>query len=122
MDVQRLVGGQGPGRGGPDDGEAVPLHWNVEGFRELLLFCERKTDIDGRIPAVLVLDLSFGERRAAVEAPVDRLESSVNVALLEQPAEDADLVGFVAVRHREVRVVPVAQDTEALEVLPLALD
>ena len=58
----------------------------------------------------------------AIEAPVDRLQSAIQVAFFEQLAERANLVGLVAVVHRRVRMIPVAEDAEPLEVLLLPLD
>src|SRR5438067_8386986 len=80
MYVQRLVARQRPGSRGPDDGESWAVHFHAEGARQLIGLGKREADIDRRILAVLVLDLGFGERRAAVEAPVDRLQPAVDEA------------------------------------------
>jgi hypothetical protein len=50
----------------------------AEGGRQArgLLGRERKADIDGDVGLVGVLDLGLGQRRAAVEAPVDRLQAT----------------------------------------------
>src|SRR6267143_5997782 len=99
MNVERLVGGQGPRGGGPDHSVALVRRKPGEAkrLRNLLVFKKRKADIDRRVLALLVLDLGFGQRRAAVEAPVDGLQAAIDVALREQLAEHADLVGLVAV-------------------------
>ncbi len=125
MYVERLVGRQGPRRRGPDDRVARPRGIQVgeaEGARQPVVIREREADVDRDVLAVLVLDLRLGQRRAAIEAPVHRLEAAVDVALLEQPAQRADLVRLVAEGHGEVGVVPVAQHAEPLEVLLLPLD
>ena len=57
---------------------------------------ERESDVDRDVLAILVLDLGFGQRALAVEAPVDRLQAAIQIALLEQLAERANLVGLVA--------------------------
>ena len=58
----------------------------------------------------------------AVEAPVDGLQAAIEEALLEHLAERADLVGLVLEGHRRVRMVPVAQHAEALELRLLPRD
>src|SRR5437773_9691372 len=44
MNVERLVAGQGPRRGGPDYGVARLFDWVIECFSELFRLSERKTD------------------------------------------------------------------------------
>ena len=126
VQVQRLVGRQGPRRGGPDHREAALERQlrQAECGREprQLVGGERKADVDRRIDAVGVLDLGLGQRRAAVEAPVHRLQAAVDVALAQDRAERAQLVGLVGEGHRQVRIVPVAEHAEPDEVLLLALD
>src|SRR5437773_12366902 len=84
MNVERLVAGQGPRRGGPDYGVARLFDWVIECFSELFRLSERKTHIHGRILALLVFDFGLGQRRAAIDAPVDGLQAAIDVALLEQ--------------------------------------
>ena len=97
---------------------------SAERRRELVAVgvVERKRDVDRDVVAVLVFDFRFGERAAAVEAPVHRLQAAIDEALLQQLAQRADLVGLVPVRHRRVRMVPVAEHAEALEVRLLPHD
>jgi hypothetical protein len=57
---------------------------------------EAEADVDRRRFLVLVLDLGLGQRRAAVEAPVHRLQALEQVAGPVQVADRADLVGLVA--------------------------
>ena len=122
--VERLVARNGPRRRGPDHGKAglVRQLRQAERLGQPVGLREGEADVDRQVLAVLVFDLGLGERRAAVEAPVDRLQAAVDVALGEQRAERADLVGFVAVGHGQVGVVPVAEHAQALEVDLLALD
>src|SRR6185436_10529836 len=119
----RLVARQRPRRGGPDD--------RVR-FRERALCVERlryrrgidrlEVDVHGGRGAVLVFDLGFGERAAAFDAPVHGLEAPVEQAVLPDLPNGADLARLGGEVHRLVRVVPVAQDAQALEVRLLALD
>ena len=64
--------------------------------RAALSGVERELDVDRRRRVVRVLDLRFGQRRAAVDAPVDRLLALVDEPLLDELAE----------RARDVRLVP----------------
>jgi hypothetical protein len=117
VEVQRLVGGDGPGGGGPDDGERVlAQRWQAEGGRQLAGSAHRKPT------SSVVLFLSAysisnsASERAAVKAPVHGLEAAVDKAALHHALEGADLVGLVAEVHGAVRVLPVAQHAQALEV------
>ena len=51
-----------------------------------LLGAQRELDVDRRRRVVLVLDLRLGQRRAAVDAPVDRLLALVDEPLLDELA------------------------------------
>ena len=123
VDVQRLVGRDGPGRGGPDHhigglGQAR----ETEGRRQLVGILYGEADVDGRRLLVGILDFRLGQRRATVEAPVDRLQALEHEALLDHFGQGADLTGLVGERHGLVGVVPVAQDAEADEVGLLPFD
>src|SRR5215470_8893230 len=76
---------------------------------------ERKLDVDRGRRVIRVLDLGFRKRRAAVNAPVDRFLPFVDKPLLDafpKRSRDRRLVREI---HRDVRVVPVAEDQQALE-------
>jgi hypothetical protein len=81
-----------------------------------------ESDVDCRRSLVFVLDLGFGQRRTAVETPVDRFEPLVEVALLEDGAERPDFVGLGLEVHCQVGLVPGAENAQPDEVLLLALD
>ena len=57
-----------------------------------------------------------------VEAPVHRLQAAVEIAFFQKPAEDADFVGFVAIAHRRIVMIPVTQHAQALEIRLLQRD
>ena len=122
--VQRLVCRQRPRRGGPDNGESglIGQLGQAESHGQFFGLGKFETNVDRDVCPVFILDLGFSERRAAIEAPVDRLEAAKDVALFKQHAERADLVGFVARGHRQVRTLPIAQHTEALKIFLLPLD
>src|ERR1700674_2659391 len=81
-----------------------------------------QSDIDGDILPVLVLDFRLGQGALTIEAPIYRLEPAIKVALFEQLPQCANLVGFVAIRHGRVRMLPVAEHPEPLELGLLAHD
>ena len=54
-------------------------------------------------------------------APVDGLEALVDVAVAVHFAEDAHLVGLKALVHGQIGVLPIADDAQALEALPLPI-
>ncbi|MNZ73879.1 hypothetical protein D3C78_923070 [compost metagenome] len=123
MDVERLVGRDGPRRGGPDHRVGGLLQaGQAEGLGQLGGVLDGEGDVDGVGLLVLVLDLGLGQRRAAVEAPVDRLEALEHEAALDHLGQGADLAGLVGEVHGLVRVAPVAEHAEADEVGLLALD
>ena len=76
---------------------------------------QRELDVDRRRRVILVLDLGFGQRRAAVDAPVHRLLPLVDEAALDELAERPRDVRLIARVHRQVVVVPVAEDHQPLE-------
>ena len=124
MHVQRLVRRNRPRRRGPDDGITFISRQarQTECFRNPVLLDECKTDIDGRVALVLVFDFRFGQRRAAIEAPVHRLQAAIDIAFVKDRPERADFIGFVTEVHGLVRIVPFAKHAEPHEVLLLPLD
>ena len=122
--VQGLVRRDGPRGRGPDDDETFIDRQLVqaEGGGDLVVLVEREADVDRRVALVLVFDFGLGQRRTAVEAPVDGLQAPIDIAFFEQGAERAQLVGLIAVGHGHVRVVPLAQHAQADEAGALAVD
>jgi len=112
------VCGERPGRRGPDEqgGAARP------GERLLDAGDGLERHVDRRRGVVVVLDLRLGEGGLAGRAPVDRLHPAVDVSVEVHPAEAADDGGLVGGVEREVRPLPVAEDAEPLELLPLDVD
>jgi hypothetical protein len=78
---------------------------------------ERELDVNRRRRVILVLDLRLGERRAAMDAPVDRLLAFVDEPLLDEPSEGARDRRLIAEVHGQVRLIPGAENSEALELL-----
>jgi len=79
-------------------------------------------NIDRRRLLVLVFDLGLGQCRSAIETPVHRLEAAHDVAVRVDLRERADHVRFVLEIHRAIRIFPIAEHTEPLEVRALQID
>ena len=71
---------------------------------------------------VFVLDLGLGERGLAVHAPVHGLEALVDDARADEAPELAGDHRLIGGLHGHVRVLPVADDAEPLELLALDVD
>src|SRR2546423_8099473 len=69
----------------------------------------------------MVFNLSFGERRLVLQAPVNRSCPFVNPTTFDEATEHARCLGFVVIRHREVWIVPLAKNAESFEIPCLAL-
>jgi hypothetical protein len=102
----------------PSGSAAMPKAWAT---RSRSRSVQAKADVDRRRLLVLVFDLGLRQRRAAVEAPVHRLQALEQVAGPVQVADRADLVGLVAEGHGQVGIAPVAEHAEADEILLLPL-
>ena len=126
VDCDRLVRRQRPGRGRPDDQldrcGAELRSGQPRTLRELGVVDHTKADVDRGRDLLLVFDFGLRERRAAIEAPVHRLHPLVQVPVLHDAAEGAQLLRLVARRHGEVGMIPVAENSEALEIGALQLD
>ena len=110
MDVQRLVGRDGPRRSGPDhDGGRFAQRSQTESRRQLCFISNRECDVDGRGFFVGVFDFSFSQCRATVKTPVDRFQALEHETALDHFSQRADFPGFVGKVHGAVRVTPVAQ-------------
>jgi len=78
-----------------------------------------KAHIDRRGGMALVLDFGLGKCRAAVRTPVNRLITALEMALADDLTEGTQNIGLGLRVHCQIRVLPVAQHTQALEVLAL---
>ena len=124
MDVDCLVGGDRPRRRGPDRcihrlvAEIDPAERGNQPFT----IEHRKSDVDSGRRPILVFDLRLGQRRLTIEAPVDGLQAAKQQPALPHGPDRAKLIGFSLEIHRLVRMVPVAEHTQADEVGFLAFD
>ncbi len=71
---------------------------------------------------VLVLDLGLGERGRVIDAPVHRPRALEDRSFRQEFAERPHRVGLVLEIHRQIGIVPLAFDAEALELLRLDCD
>jgi len=71
---------------------------------------------------ILVFNFSFGERGGVVDAPIDGFAAAVDVAFFDEVEEGVGDGGLVLVAHREIGIVPAAENAEALEVALVLLD
>ena len=123
MHGHRLVGGQRPWRRRPDrhrqQSPALVALDMTTPRHERLDVRERKAHVDGGRVLVLVLDLGLGQGRTAVDAPVHGFGALDEVTVgndLPQRSHDVRLEGGI---HGEVRLLPIAEHAQALEVRPL---
>ncbi len=123
VNIQRLVGGDRPRRGGPDhDGCRLAQRRHAERGCQLCFVGNRKRYVDGRGLLVLILDFGFSQCRAAIETPVDRLEALEDETTLDHLGQRADFSGFVGEVHGQVRIAPVAEHAQTDEFGLLAFD
>ena len=123
MNVQGLVRGNGPRGRGPDHDRAGLRDGDTESLLSfgVVLIRKREGNVKSRPLDVLIFHFSLSERALAVEAPVHGLQAAVHVALLHDFRESADFARFRVVTEREIRIAPVGENAEALEVLHLTL-
>ena len=112
VQVQRLVGRDGPSGGGPDGRKRFFVQCGqTERFGQFVGLGAQKRHIQGVAFFVGVFDFKLGQRRTAIETPIHRFEASVHKAALNHAFEGADFTGFVGRVHGAVGSLPVAQDT-----------
>ena len=83
---------------------------------------DREPHIDTLADVVQVLDFRLGQRRPARDAPIDRFLAAINKTPLDDVREQAQFVRFIFLVEREVRMVPIAEHAEALELRALNVD
>ena len=95
VDADGEVGGQRPRCGRPDDDVHRGRHYvAAHAPRQFRRVAHGKADIDGFGGFVFVFDFGFGERGAAVQAPVHRLVATHHVAARDDFTQGADDARF----------------------------
>ena len=111
------VRGKRPRRGRPDD---------EGGVGEFSRHCGTSHDLKVHINRwrylVLILDFGFCQSRACAVAPEHRALHAVDEILLNELGEGAHDIRFVSWIKREIGLLPVREDTKALEAVALDVD
>ena len=113
VDGDGLVRRERPGGRRPDD-DAGLARQRAGGEREFY--------INGRGIVLVVFDLGFREGGPCAGAPVDGFLALVDQPALDEPPERADDLRLVAGVEREIGMLPVAEDAQALELAALDVD
>ena len=115
---------QGPGRGRPDDGVDM-----VRGEQRLERLVAHGAVVEHGVThvhrgagVVLVLHFSFGQCRTVVDAPVDRLETAVDEAFLQEAVERLQSPCLVGAGHGFVGCLPAAEAADALKLFGLQVN
>ena len=117
----RQVARDRPCRGRPDDEVNVVLAAKQLGDHALVIgYCE--LDENGLARNILILDLGLSQSSLIMRAPVNRLLTLVDVALLCHFAKDLDLSRLVIVSQGQIRTIPVTDNAQTLELLALRVD
>ena len=112
-----LVSGQSPDGGGPDD--EIGLGKVAERGQLSLVVCHFELDINRGAGVILILDFGFCQSRLILGAPVYRLQSFIDIPLFKHLPEDLHLPCLKRGVHGQIRMVPVADNTQALELTHL---
>ena len=83
---------------------------------------DRKLHVNGGVVALLIFHLGFGESGLRAGAPEDRLLRLVHQAFLNENRERTQDLRFVFGIHRQIRMFPVAEHAEPLELFALDVD
>ena len=121
--VQRncQVARQGPGGGGPDY-EVYVVSGADDRADLALIVLDSELHINGFALCVLVFNFSFSQSGLIMRAPVNRLQTLIDVALLCHFAKYFNLLCNKIVGQGQIRVFPVAYNAQTLELLSLGVD
>ena len=119
MQADSHVAGQSPDGGGPDHEIGLA---QIKLAQLTLIILQLELDIDGGAGIVLVLNFCLSQSGLVLGAPVNGLQSFVDIALFKHLAEDLDLLGFEMLVHSPVGMLPVADHTQPFEPCHLPLD
>ena len=111
MKSERAIRGKCPGSRRPGQRAYIGAK-----FLRLRIAHNRKLHPDRRARVVFVFHFRLGQRRAVVNAPVNRLQPAIDISLLEKREEGAGDGRFVLRIHGQIRAVPLAENAEPLEI------
>ncbi len=121
MHRDRHVRGQGPRRGRPDQQTDLGVLAQIELPFHRTGICHRELDIHAVVVHVLVLQLRICQRGLIRDRPMHGLELFVDQPRFDKAREDLQRFGFIFLIHRQIWMIPIAQDPQALELLALDL-
>ena len=113
-------GRQRPGGSGPDNGrDLFPGQRRINRGR---VAGQRIANPDARAGVVGIFDFSFGQSGFIVNAPVDRLQTLVDHALLEEGVEVLNHPRFKLRSHGRVGLFEAAKDADTFKLLALQIE
>src|SRR6267142_124178 len=104
----------------PDRDADWLISWQT-GFRDLVRR-KREPRINRGIVAILVFYFSFGQRGLRACAPKNRLFRLINETFVNKYSESAQDFCLIFGIHRQIRMLPIAEDAEPFELLALDID
>lgn len=102
--------------------QGVVVQMDHGGFQPQGIVQQGKADEHGRADLFLVVDFRFRQRGVGPVGPLDGFAALVHGSVFHQFGEDAQNVGFIGRVHRQVGVLPVAENAQAAEGSPLNVD
>ena len=121
MHRDRHVRGQCPRRGRPDQQADLGVLANLELPFHRAGIGNRKLDVDAVVVHVLVFQFRIRQGRLIGDRPMHRLELLVDQPRFDEAREDFERLGLVLRGHRQVRIGPLAEDPQSLELFALDL-
>ena len=114
--------GKGPWRRRPNHERGCALALDAKRPVNLRSVSRFEVNINGWIHPIFILELCFGERCLIRDRPVNRLQLTKDIALIEQSSEDLERASLILGLHREVGVRVIRKRQEPLHLRRLRLD
>ena len=70
---------------------------------------------------VFIFHFRFRKSGAIEDAPINRFQSFVDVTFFEESDERIGGGSFIRIAHRQIRIIPLAQHAEALEIAAMSI-
>ncbi len=71
---------------------------------------------------IFIFHFRFSQRRAVINAPVNRLQPAIHIPLFEKCDERIGHRRFITWIHREVRLFPLPKNAQPLKLPPMRID
>src|SRR5207244_1013421 len=101
------IGGNRPGSRGPDQAPNLAPGQNridARGIRR-----NYEPNPNRRAGMVLIFDFSLGQRGTVMDAPVDRLQTLINITAIEKIDKSAGDDAFILRAHGQVWILPLTE-------------